>query len=390
MSSNKYSEAINLLQSSGKFYINLGLERIEKFLELVDNPQDKLKFIHVAGTNGKGSVCSILESILRSAGFKTGLFTSPHIFEYTERIKYNGEEIDKDKFTELIFKIEKKAGVNDIKLTEFEILTAVMFLYFEEKKPDIVILETGLGGRLDATNVIKENICSVITHLDLEHTERLGDTIEKIAFEKAGIIKKNCPLVTKEKQDVIKKTAKEKNSEILPIFEAGNLINYLSLKGGYQKENLTLAYSVIKNCFKEVTEDKIIEGLKTVRHTGRFEYFEDKNLLFDGAHNPNGIYELKKSLDKIFPKTKFKRRFIFGCLKNKDYKKMVKTLFEKDDEVLFYHFKHQNSCTFEELHEVYPDSKEFFMKDYTQDKSKLTIFCGSLYMLGGLYNTIKF
>ena len=386
----KYTEAINLLQSSGKFHINLGLERVESFLNLVNTPQDKLKFIHVAGTNGKGSVCAILESVLRNSGYNTGLFTSPHIFEYTERIKYNGKEIDKDKFADLIFKVEKKAKENNIHLTEFEILTVVMFLYFEEKKPDIVIMETGLGGRLDATNVIKENVCSVITHLDLEHTERLGDTIEKIAYEKAGIIKKNCPLVTKETQDIIKKIAKEKKSETLPLFDAGHLINYLSLKGEYQKENLALAYSVIKNCFKNISDDKIIEGLKTVKHTGRFEYFENENILFDGAHNPNGIFELKKSLDKNFPKSEFKRRFIFGCLRNKDYKKMVETLFEKNDEVLFYHFKHQNSCTFEELHEVYPDSKEFFMKDYTHDKTKLTIFCGSLYMLGDIYKTVKF
>ena len=388
MSIDKYISAIDLLQRTDKFCINLGLDRISSFLELVNNPQDKLKYIHVAGTNGKGSVCAILESVLRHSGLKTGLFTSPHIIDYTERIKYNGESIDKDDFADLIFKVEELSEKNNISLTEFEILTVVMFLYFTEKKPDIVILETGLGGRLDATNVIKENICSVITHLDLEHTERLGNTIEKIAFEKAGIIKKNCPLVTKENYEIIKEKAKNNNSEILPLFEAEHLVNYLSLKGEYQKENLTLAYSVIKNCFKEISEDKIIEGLKNVRHIGRFEYLEDKNILLDGAHNPNGILELKRSMDKIFPKTKFKRRFIFGCLKNKDYKKMIKTLFEEDDEVLFYHFKHQNSCTFDDLHSIYPDSKEFFMEKFTPD-SKLTIFCGSLYMLGNIYNSVK-
>ncbi|MBQ6516418.1 bifunctional folylpolyglutamate synthase/dihydrofolate synthase [bacterium] len=379
-----YTNAVNLLQRTDKFCINLGLDRIKSFLDIVGNPQDKLNFIHIAGTNGKGSVCTILESVLRTAGYKTGLFTSPHILEYTERIKYNGEEIDKDKFAELIFKVE---GVNDIKLTEFEILTTVMFLYFAEKMPDIVILETGLGGRLDATNVIKENICSVITHLDLEHTERLGNTIEKIAFEKAGIIKKNCPLVTKENYEIIKETAKKQNSEILPIFNAEKLTEFLSLKGEYQKENLTLAYSVIKNCFNEIPEGKIIDGLKNVRHICRFEYIKEKNIILDGAHNPNGITELKKSLDKNFPKSEFKRRFVFGCLKNKDYKKMVKTLFEEDDEVLFYHFKHQNSCTFEDLHSIYPDSKEFFVEDFKPDEN-LTVFCGSLYMLGEIYKNI--
>ena len=384
---NTYTDAINLLQRTDKFCINLGLERIKNFLDIAGNPQDKLNFIHVAGTNGKGSVCAILESVLKTAGYKTGLYTSPHILEYTERIKYNGEEIEKSKFAELIFKVEELAEGNNISLTEFEILTAVMFMYFEEKMPDIVILETGLGGRLDATNVIKENICSVITHLDLEHTEILGNTIEKIAFEKAGIIKKNCPLITKENYEIIKETAKKQHSEILPIFNTDNLTEFLSLKGEYQKENLTLAYSVIKNCFKEISDEKIIEGLKNVHHICRFEYIKEKNIILDGAHNPNGITELKKSLDKNFPKPKFKRRFIFGCLKNKEYKKMVKTLFEEDDEVLFYHFKHQNSCTFDDLHSIYPNSKEFFLNDFKPD-GKLTVFCGSLYMLGEIYSSV--
>lgn len=186
---NNYNKAIELLTSQGKFYINLGLDRISAVLGLLGNPQDKLKCIHVAGTNGKGSVCAIIAAILSKAGIKTGLYTSPHIFEYTERIQINGFNISKEDFAKYLFEICEIADKNNIHLTEFEILTAVMFKYFADNDVDVVVLETGLGGRFDATNVIKSNLCSIITHIDLDHTERLGNTKSKIAFEKAGIIK---------------------------------------------------------------------------------------------------------------------------------------------------------------------------------------------------------
>ena len=193
---NNYEKAVELLTSQGKFYINLGLERIALILDLLGNPQDKLKCIHVAGTNGKGSVCAMIAAVLETASIKTGLYTSPHIFEYTERIKINGSEISKEDFANYIFDICEIADKNSIHLTEFEILTAVMFKYFADNNVEVVVLETGLGGRFDATNVIKSNLCSIITHIDLDHTERLGNTRSEIAFEKAGIIKPDCPVIT--------------------------------------------------------------------------------------------------------------------------------------------------------------------------------------------------
>ena len=221
-----YNNAIDLLTSQGKFYINLGLERISAVLDLLGNPQDKLKCIHVAGTNGKGSVCAIIASILTEAGMKTGLYTSPHIFEYTERIKINGCEISKDDFVKYIFEICEIADKNDIHLTEFEILTAVMFKYFSDNNVEVVVLETGLGGRFDATNVIKRNLCSIITHIDLDHTDRLGNTRSKIAFEKAGIIKPDCPVLTCEGYEEIKDRADECNSlfvMVAPYEDTANL-----------------------------------------------------------------------------------------------------------------------------------------------------------------------
>lgn len=372
-----YNNAIDLLTSQGKFYINLGLERISAVLDLLGNPQDKLKFIHVAGTNGKGSVCAIIASILTEAGMKTGLYTSPHIFEYTERIKINGCEISKDDFVKYIFEICEIADKNDIHLTEFEILTAVMFKYFSDNNVEVVVLETGLGGRFDATNVIKRNLCSIITHIDLDHTDRLGNTRSKIAFEKAGIIKPDCPVLTCEGYEEIKDRADECNSLFVMVAPYEDTAN-LSLKGTCQQENLSLALAAVRLLFPKFPQSVIQDGIKSVKHPCRFQVC-DNNLIIDASHNPNGAMALRESLDFYYPDKK--RCFVFGCLKNKDYKKMMEILFEKRDEIYFYHFNNKNSCTVDELQEVceFP-SKQFTSLEELPD-DYLKIVCGSFYML---------
>ena len=322
-----YNNAIDLLTSQGKFYINLGLERISAVLDLLGNPQDKLKCIHVAGTNGKGSVCAIIASILTEAGMKTGLYTSPHIFEYTEIIKINGCEISQDDFAKYIFEICEIADKNVIHLTEFEILTAVMFKYFSDNNVEVVVLETGLGGRFDATNVIKSNLCSIITHIDLEHTDRLGNTRSKIAFEKAGIIKPDCPVLTCEGYEEIKDRADECNSLFVMVAPYEDTAN-LSLKGTCQQENLSLALAAVRLLFPKIPQSVIQDGIKSVKHPCRFQVC-DNNLIIDASHNPNGAMALRESLDFYYPDKK--RCFVFGCLKNKDYKKMMEILFEKRD-----------------------------------------------------------
>lgn len=392
--SSSYENAVGLLTSVGKFHISLGLERISKVLDLLGNPQNKLNCIHVAGTNGKGSVCAILSSILLAAGKKTGLYTSPHIFKYTERIQINGVPISDEEFSRYVFEVSELADKNNIDLTEFEILTAVMFKYFNDNNVDVVVLETGLGGRFDATNVIKQNLCSVITHVDLDHTERLGNTIEKIAFEKAGIIKKGCPCIIAEDLDIYKKVADANSSKLIVISKNVDR-SHLSLKGTYQRENLSLALGVIETVFPEIPKSIIDIGLENVKHPFRFQYFKDYNLIIDGAHNPNGITSLKQSLDKYYPDSK--KRFIFGCLKNKDYNKMVNILFSEyvnsnyTPEVYFYHFKHNSSCTAEVLQEVCPipsveltDSTEINFND-----GYLNIICGSFYMIAELIKQLN-
>lgn len=422
-----YDDAVKLLTSTKKFHISLGLERMEKIMELLGNPQDKLNCIHVAGTNGKGSVCAIISSILNEAGIKVGVYSSPHIFKYTERIKLSekrhseandrrffadaqnddrAEEsfilkaIPDEVFAQYVFEISELADKNDIDLTEFEILTAVMFKYFADNNAEVVVLETGLGGRLDATNIIKKNLCSVITHIDYDHTERLGKTLDEIAFEKAGIIKPNCPCIVLEGREAFYDKAMEFGSELEIINPYNNLTQLgkglgegLSLKGIYQQENLSLALAVIERCFPQITQDIIEKGLQNVKHPCRFEYLADKNLIIDGAHNPNGIKGLIESLDKYYPNTKC--RFIFGCLRNKEYEKMVNILLltptpspegRGESELYFYHFNHQNSATFEELKAVCPIECKELTKDTKIDfnDGHLNIICGSFYMIAEL------
>ena len=368
-----YEKAIDYITSKDNFYIDLGLDRIRQALAKLGNPQDDLKCIHVAGTNGKGSVCAMLESILRVAGYKTGLYTSPHIWEYTERIKVNGICISKEDFASYVEKITN-LGVH---LTEFEILTVMMFLYFKEQGVNAAIIETGLGGRLDATNVIKENLCSIITQIDLDHTDRLGDTKEKIAYEKAGIIKPNCPVVTSMGYEAIKDKADECDSMFILVspYVQQVFADALTLKGKHQIDNLALVITAIQYLFPDIKDEIIIEGLKKVQHPCRFEYKKDKNLIIDACHNPNGVQALRDNLDLYYPNQK--RRFI--C--------MMEILFREGDEIYLNEFDYPDACTFEELKSACPYTAKKYDNNFILTPDKLNIICGSFYMISGL--TVK-
>lgn len=402
-----YEQAKELLTSQGKFYIKLGLERIQSILKLIGNPQEKIKIIHVAGTNGKGSVSSILANILKCAGYKTGLYTSPHLVEYTERIKINNIDISKEDFAAYIEKICTIAEKKNIHLTEFEILTAIAFKYFADNKVKIAVIETGLGGRFDATNVCKKPILSIITSISLDHTDRLGNTIEKIAFEKAGIIKPKSTIITEISNKgfkIIKNTAEEKKAKLIVAtnyvnmnFENGN--NYVSIEdikcefpllGLYQKENLSIVLQAVD--FLKIKTEAVIEGLKTAKWPARLEYIKDKNLLIDGAHNPDAAKELRKSLDYYFNNQK--RIFLYSTLNTKDYKEIAKILFNEDDEIYYYEFNNKNAISFEEYKNNNPQIRNIkqFNKDQLKDfllKPELKIVTGSLYMIGELYNELK-
>lgn len=406
-----YQQTIKMLQSQGKFYINLGLERILAVLNLFGNPQNSLKIIHVAGTNGKGSVCSTIANILTHNGYKTGLYTSPHLVEYTERIKINNEQISKDDFTNYIENVCAIADVNNIDLTEFEILTVAAYKYFYDSKVDFAIMETGLGGRYDATNVCKQPVVSVITSISLDHTDRLGDTTDKIAYEKAGIIKENSKVVVNSDNiglKVIEQVSKAKNAKLIiakdnitTTFENG--INYVvynekkyefPLLGLYQRQNLSLIFKTIEELPCKISEEGLREGLKTVKWNARLQYIKDKNLIIDGAHNPAAAAELKKSLDYYFKNQK--RIFIYSTINTKDYVGIAKVLFNPEDEIYYLNFNYKTAVPFEEY-----KKKVNFLSNIKQinkenipsvlEKNGLKILTGSFYMIGEIlsdYNVL--
>ena len=403
-----YEQSKALLTSQGKFYINLGLERINAVLELLGNLQEKIKIIHIAGTNGKGSVCAILSNILKCSGYKTVLYTSPHLVEYTERIKINNTDISQKDFAIYVNEICTIADRNNIDLTEFEILTACALKYFADNKVDFAILETGMGGRYDATNVCSKPILEIITSISLDHMDRLGDTIEKIAFEKAGIIKNTVIISEKNKGfNTICDIAKSINATVLPVekdidikyFNKHNIaiINNTEyefpLLGLYQKQNLALVIKAVEYLKALGYGLNIKEGLETVKWQARLEYRPNQNVLIDGAHNPDAAEELKKSLNYYFKNDK--KTFIYSTINTKDYIKIAQILFNPDDEIYYIEFNHKNGVSFEEYSKNVNWLKNLHKISFEEltdiiNRTELTVLTGSLYMIGEVYNKLNY
>ena len=407
MTSEKNMLLTELLTSPSKFTIKLGLERILLLLDKLNNPQNDLNVIHVAGTNGKGSVCTVISEILKQSGYKTGLYTSPHLHSYTERFKINGADISEEKLYDYVLYAEKTAIENDIGVTEFELLTAAAFLWFRDEKTDFAVLETGLGGRFDATNVVEKPVLSVITSISVDHKDRLGDTVEKIAFEKAGIIKK-APVVISDKNQglsIIKKVAAKKKSEVLKASKCvsvsfENNINYVSfddkkyeygILGLKQSENIKLITEAVDNLRKqgiEIPEDAFSKGLKNAFIPARMQYIKDKNVLLDGAHNVEAIKGLKENLDFYFPE--IPRGWVFGSISTKEYDKNVNILFEKGDEVLLTSFDHPFAVPPEDIYKKITHTDGLIFKNLSKSANilkifspdRLIIFTGSFYMIG--------
>ncbi len=337
-----YTEALEYIHSICWTFTKPGLERISALCEKLGNPQDDLKFIHVAGTNGKGSFCSMLDSVLRHAGYKTGLFTSPYIKVFNERMQFCGENIADDELAEITEYVKPFADSMEDKPTEFELITAIGFEYFKRKKCDVVILEAGMGGRLDSTNIIKSSLLSVITGISLDHTAFLGDTVEKIAAEKAGIIKENGSVLfggnSKSVEEVIKAKAVEMNAdyhfadkaglEIVSSDLSGSTFNYLEFKdvklpllGLYQPwnaANVLCALEILKLKGFTVSEEAVRAGLLAARWPARFEIISrDPLIIFDGAHNPEGIETAVASIKRYFGNKKV--CILTGVMKDKDY-----------------------------------------------------------------------
>lgn len=327
-----YNETLNYIHSLGNFGLSPGLERIKTVLEKLGNPQNDLKAIHIAGTNGKGSVSAMLASVFKTAGFNTGLFISPYIIDFRERIQINGEYISENDLC-LFAERVKDTGV---RLIEFEFITALAFLYFKSKNIDILICETGLGGRLDATNTLDNLVCAVITKIGLDHTAILGETIEKIAEEKCGILR-NCPTITTFNQnkaalDVIKLHSDKltvpdtDNCEIIKSDITGNTFIYkgekfeTTLSGEYQIENAITVIETVNKSGYYIPYNILYEGIKNTSFPARLEVVSKNPLIvIDGAHNPDGAEVLKKELQKYGGKA----TAIIGVMRDKNYKEVL-------------------------------------------------------------------
>ncbi len=303
-----YAEAIEYLLDLSLFGSKLGLENPRRLAALADSPHDRLHFIHVAGTNGKGSVCAMLESIYREAGLRTGLFTSPHLVSFRERIQVNRELIPEKKLAQLTSKLRDLATdfPEGRKPTFFEMATVMALSYFAEQSCEIVLWETGMGGRLDATNIVAP-LASVITNIGLDHTRWLGKSHAAIAAEKAGIIKPNVPLVTATRHPealaVIRAKAARQGAELTELGQTENTID-LPLLGQHQQTNAALAKAVVKRlqAVLPVSTDVIRSGLAKVHWPGRLQVVRHgtQTILLDGAHNTEGAAMLRQTIAKMF------------------------------------------------------------------------------------------
>ncbi|MDQ0203679.1 bifunctional folylpolyglutamate synthase/dihydrofolate synthase [Pectinatus haikarae] len=361
-----YQEALSYLNELNKFGTRLGLERIKRLVELLDEPQLKYKTIHVTGTNGKGSVCAMISGIIHQSGIKTGLYISPHLFSYTERIQIDGAPVSKAAFANCIGVVKTFAdqmideGMESP--TQFEVLTAAAFLCFAVNKVEYAVIEVGLGGLFDSTNVVLPEV-SVITNIAFEHAAFCGGTLEGIAHHKAGIIKDGIPVVTDAKGmtlDILHQEAAEKNTDLFIedtdfqaqflsydgsrqyIAFASNILGVkeefaLNLLGDHQVRNGALAIMtayLLANDERRITAESARVALENVRWPGRFEKFDinNKRIIIDGAHNPAGILMLRQNLDKYFPDEQ--RVFVLGILKDKAVAVMLKTLLRPNDIVI--------------------------------------------------------
>ena len=330
-----YKEVIDKIENAKRFGNLPGIEITKILLEELGHPEKNIPFVHVAGTNGKGSTCAFLGSILSGAGYKVGVFTSPHLIDFEERITISGEMISKETVTRLGNQLLE---LNlDIHPTMFDYCLAMALLYFKEQNCDLMILETGLGGSKDSTTAVGVPLVSVITKIGYDHMELLGDSLEKIAGEKAGILKAGTKLVTEiqepEAMSVILKQAANVGISECDMFQVSeNELQWvqsykLGLRGVHQVENAAAAVLAV-NCLEEqfpTTKQQLEEGLLNVHWRGRLELLSNQPfLLIDGAHNAHGVHALKCSLQELYPNQKF--HFIMGVMADKDYPEMIAEL----------------------------------------------------------------
>lgn len=418
-----YEEALHWIHSRLRLGIKPGLSRMEWMMEKLDHPEQKMKSVHIGGTNGKGSTVTYLRSILEKAGYETGTFTSPYIEQFNERISRNGIPITDDEIVKLanaIYPLSIELEATELGgPSEFEIITAMAMYYFAVMHPvDVVIFEVGLGGRFDSTNVIHP-LLAVITNIGLDHTQFLGNTYEEIAFEKAGIIKRETGLITAVKQpgarEVIMKRAMEMNAPVYLLnkdftikdhrsIETGEIFTWqygnqelkdasITMFGVHQTENAALAIMAAMLLQKEhgfrIEETTILKGLKAAYWPGRFEIVTKNPLLIlDGAHNEEGITALTNELTKRYNDKNIK--MIFSALADKKLDKMIEKLDVTAHEITFVSFDYPRASTAEMLYslsgsphrKMAEDWKEAILTEYKGlQKNEILVVTGSLYFI---------
>ena len=420
-----YKQALNFISSTYKLGSKLGLDNITRLTELLGNPQNNYKIIHVAGTNGKGSASNMIHDVLVASGYRVGLYISPYLEKFTERIQVNKTQIDNNSLARITSLVKDKIdimieeGFNHP--TEFEVITAIGFKYFEEQKIDFLVLEVGLGGRIDATNVIENSLISVITSISYDHMDLLGETIEEIAFEKAGIIKENGNVAIYPQDDIIKNIIK-KQAELknAAVFEAdpkniertkGNLsgqwfkylkrdifnlneikINYLGEHQLYNALTALTVFEILKKSGYNITEESIIKGLESSRFAGRFEILSnDPAIILDGGHNINGIEYFAKSVKEYFKDKKI--ILFYGMLRDKHPENIIDYLIPISKEIYTLTPNSPRAMSARDLANIiktHSNIKVTSIEDINGilnivkniNKDEVVAFVGSLYMIG--------
>lgn len=410
--------------------VSLGLERTHELLHALGDPQDRLRFVHVAGTNGKGSTCALCASILEQAGYRVGLFTSPALYHFEDRLRVNGAAITFEELRDITLHVKDAADAMDEHPTEFELLTAVAFCFFERSACDIVVMEVGLGGRLDSTNVIRVAEVSVITPISFDHCSLLGSTLAEIAGEKAGIIKRGVPVVSApqepEAREVIEEVVIDAQSTLVEVALSqleGTTEHFsyrersdlsLGLSGSFQLVNAATALDaidVLKAAGWEVSEQAIREGLRLASWPGRFEIVsKDPLIIFDGGHNVSGMDALAQALNDRYP-THF-RIILTGVLADKDHEGMAKRLSLFADKIITVTPPNPRAlsaqdyaCELQRLMDAdacertvvaAPDiasgvqcALESYRALQAAQSSPLICVCGSLYMLGSVMEVLR-
>ena len=422
----------DIMTNAEKYYHSLltfgimpGLDRIKMLLERLGNPEKDLRCIHVAGTNGKGTVCSFLASVLKESGYKTGLYTSPYIVDFRERIRVDGEMIsenDLEEVTETVKTEIERLRDENIIITEFEAVTAAAFLYYKNSGCDFVVLETGLGGRFDATNVIERPLASVIVSISLDHVNILGNTISDIAYEKCGIIKNGCPVVTNSAQNpdallMIKAQSEQKSSalhiaeidEIKVVDESikGSEIVYsgrnvfVPFPGKHQRENCITALTVI-DLMKEkgivIPENAICEGIRKTRNPARCEVVSEKPLvILDGCHNEDSARALCSVMERHLKGKKITA--VMGMMADKDIDKVLSMMTPYFDKVYTVTPSNPRAMDKDELCEKIKthgteavsyelDKESLYKLIESLNEEEVLIVCGSLYLCSDVYNLI--